>query len=90
MLCAVVLLLLQGSSSVETYSGSQQLQQLSERYDIQQAALDDAEVRSATMRYSMQLADMLRASSGQQHTIIAQVRLDCRSHPPSRLVQQVN
>jgi hypothetical protein len=63
----------QGSSTVETYSGREQLQQLSERYDIQKVALDDAAVREATMRYSMQLAQKLRNASGQRHTIIAQV-----------------
>jgi hypothetical protein len=46
----------QGSSTVDTYSGAQQLQQLSERYDIQKVASEDAEVHQATMRYSMQLA----------------------------------
>jgi hypothetical protein len=63
----------QGSSTVETYSGVQQLQQPSERYDIQKVASEDAEVKQATMRYSMQLAQKLRSASGQHHTIIAQV-----------------
>ncbi|WIA20091.1 hypothetical protein OEZ85_005950 [Tetradesmus obliquus] len=61
-----------GSHTAQTYSGSQQLQQLSERLDIQDMSLRNQEVRKSTMRYSMQLAQKLRDASGERHTIIAQ------------------
>ena len=56
-----------------TYSGAQQIMELGERRDIQQAAVEDSAVRQSVMRHSMKCMLHLRQLSALTHTIIAAV-----------------